>query len=221
MVDRSPSVPDTDLVALLLDVRQDVRSGVASLHAKFDGLNGKLDAHARDDVTMEQRLRNEIGTVRDEHSKTAQVVARIVGEHEAEERIVGANGTGRFNVPPGTMTIPTPPVGMSAPGISINIGDHTRGSRHSSSPPSGWLAKTAGKIAQSTAAKLVGVAVSVGGAWAFGHFVTSPPTTAAGPPAMASAPPPAVPAPLPPQVPVETAVSTATTPLPDAGHHVR
>ena len=170
MPERPGSIPDVSLPALLVDLRNDMRDmrretseGITSLDGKFDRLDEKLEDHARE-------LRGEIAAVRDGHARTAEKVAKIIGERAGEERAFGANGTGRFNVVPehgsnpqlgSAMFIPTPPAGVP---MELKYGRKSESSR----PPAvlRWVAKafggTAGKI---IGGALVTAAAGVGGAW--------------------------------------------------------
>jgi hypothetical protein len=223
MPDRPGSIPDTNLVALLIDVRTDIREsrketneGFAMLHGKIDRMDGALKDHAHDDQHAVSLVRGEIADVREEHAKTAQTVAKIVGERTVEARAEeasffngGTNGTGRHRLVSehgAEFVIPTPPLGVP---MSLRIGKSD-----SLKPPAilRWVAKafggTAGKI---VGGALVTVAAGVGGAWF--HATVTPPETrfvqipAQPPPVLSANPVVIVPAP----------VVAATAPVFDAG----
>ena len=137
------------------DQRQETNAGLSALHTKLDGINTKVDTHARDDVNMERSLRTEITEARD---RLAKVEAHV--QRDAEARTWGSGGTGRFNIPPGDVSVPTPAVGMQPSGISININERTAATKRPSSPPVAWL----GKAMKSGAGKIgAGVGVFVAG----------------------------------------------------------
>jgi len=180
MPDRPGSIPEANLVALLLDVRTDVREGFQMLHGKLDKLDDKIDDHARDDDHAQTLLRGEIADVREEHAQTARDLAKIQGERTVEARAeeasffaVGTNGTGRHRLVSeqgAEFVIPTPPAGVP---MSLRIGK-----KDSSRPPAAirWVAKAFG----STAGKIIGGALvtafaGVGGAWF--HAAVTPPET--------------------------------------------
>jgi hypothetical protein len=180
MPDRPGSVPDTNLVALLLDVRADVRGGFSTVHERLDRLDNKIDAHAHDDQHMISVVRGEIADVRDEHTKTARDLAKIQGERTVEARVEeasffngGTNGTGRHrlvNEHGDSFVIPTPPAGVP---MSLHIGKS-----QSTKPPA--IVKIFSKAFESTAGKLIGGALmaavaAVGGG--FFHAAVTPTET--------------------------------------------
>jgi hypothetical protein len=223
MPERPGSIPDTNLVALLIDVRTDIREarketneGFAMLHGKIDRMDESLKDHSHDDQHAILLVRGEIADVRDEHAKTAQTVAKIVGERTVEARAQedaffngGTNGTGRHRLVSehgAEFVIPTPPAGMP---MSLRIGKSD-----SLKPPAvlRWIAKafggTAGKI---VGGAIVTAAAGIGGAWF--HAAVTPPETrlvqipAQAPPVLSANP----------VVIVSAPVIAVSAPLPDAG----
>lgn len=170
MPERPDSFSDVSLSALLQDLRTDMRGmrsetteGIGTLHGKFDRLDEKLEDHARE-------LRGEIADVRNDHARTAQEVAKIVGERAGEDRVFGANGTGRYRTLPerGDIVIPTPALGVP---VSVRVG-----SKHESwKPPA--IVRWVGKSLGSTAGKAIGTVIIVpliGFAGAFIHAAIVP-----------------------------------------------
>jgi len=110
------SSPDLQ-TQILMDMRAESRDGFKTLHEKFDRLDNKIEAHARDDVHVATSLRGEIADVRAEHAQTRERLKAVEtnDERDAEARSVfgpSVNGTGRYNIPP-----PGAP-----PPVQINVG---------------------------------------------------------------------------------------------------
>src|SRR5208337_748747 len=167
--DGKGSSPDL-LVQLVRDMREETRDGIERLDKRFDALDGDIKQHARDDNAGFAAVRGEIGQVRQEHSATAQTVAKIVGERNAEATF-GPNGTGRHTVVPdksaNEIVIPTPPMGVP---VEVRIG-----ARHSRSIPPimSWIAKAASSSVGTSIGKAAGAAALIG-VGALAHHVAQP-----------------------------------------------
>lgn len=180
MPDRPGSIPDTNLVALLIDVRTDVRDsrretndGFKQIHSRLERIEESNKDHAYNDEHGFMLVRGEIADVRSQHAETARKLAKIEGERTVEARVeeasffnVGTNGTGRHRVVSengDTFVLPTPPAGVP---MELKYG------KRESKPPAvvKWLGKALGKAVEGTAGKMVaatlGAAVAgIGGAY--------------------------------------------------------
>ena len=188
------SIPDGSLLVQLLgevrndmrDMRAETRESFGQMHTRLERIEDANERHARDDEQGFLLVRGEVADVRDEHARTAQKVAEIIGERKVEAKVeaaFNASGTGRFNVVPergsgpqmggGGMFIPTPPAGVP---IELKYG------KHDSKPPAvvKWLSKSIGKLVEGTAGKLVFgslATLSAGLCGAYFHAAVVPPVT--------------------------------------------
>ena len=189
--DRPGSIPDTNLVALLIDVRTDVRDArketsesFRQIHTRLERIEDANEKHAYNDEQGFSLMRGEIADVRNEHAETARKVAKIEGERTVEARVeeasffnVGTSGTGRHRPVSehgAEFVIPTPPAGVP---MSLKYGK-----QESTKPPAivKWLGKAVGKAVESTGGKIIGVflgtaAAGIGGAYF--HAAVTPPET--------------------------------------------
>lgn len=204
-----PSQTSLDVQAFLVGMRDDMRENFNRLHGAVEKLDDRLEQHARDDLSTAGELREEIGDVRDAHSETSRTVAKLVAhnERDAENRVWGGNGTGRY-------PIPSPLVPVE---VKVDVGgDSSRGHKRDSNRPSLFSAALSG-IAKGGVKKLAPYIGACIGAFAIGHFVTGPQTS---PPRVVTvevpvaAPTEPVPAPAPSPVPAATTTSSS---LPEAG----